>query len=110
MMPRMCWTQLGLDGKAVRILKSAKLVGVVPRAAYILRMTAVDDIRRAVWERDKRRCAHCGVAVGYNVMELHERLWRGRGGEISLQNSVCLCYPCHQHDEMAGHGKRRPQW
>lgn len=110
-MPKMCWAELGADGFAERIFKNAKqavLSGVT--AAFILRAVAVTTIRRKIWLRDNKTCTHCGATVLWGVMNMHERCWRGRGGEISLENGTCLCYSCHIDDPVAGHGKRRVQW
>ncbi len=109
-MPRMVWAELDALGKAIRILKCQKVSVAIDRVAFVLRAVAVDDIRRAVWERDGRRCTHCGRAVTFGTMELHERVWRGRGGEVSVANGTTLCRDCHQDDPVAGHGARRPQW
>lgn len=110
MTPKMVWAELGSDGKAIRILKHQKLRAAVENVAFVLRAVAVDNIRRAIWERDKRRCTHCGNALTYGTLEMHERLWRGKGGEVSLSNGTSLCGECHRTDDVAGHGQRRPQW
>ena len=109
-MPRMVWAELDALGKAIRILKCQKLRVAIDRVAFILKSTAVDDIRRAIWERDGKRCTHCGRALTYQSLEMHERLWRGKGGEVSVENGTSLCGDCHQNDTVAGHGNRRPQW
>jgi cytochrome c553 len=41
---------------------------------------------------------------------MHEKVWRGRGGQISIWNSVLLCHRCHEKDKVAGHGSRQPQF
>ena len=113
-MPRMVWAELGEDGMAIQLFKNwkaASQAGSYPaHAALMLRSIAVDDIRRQVWERDKKRCTHCGTVVSYYVMELHEYLWRGRGGAVSVLNGVTLCPDCHENSEIAGHGKRQVKW
>ena len=106
-MPRTCWAEIGDSGFAIRIFKNAKHIGSVIRFQYMLRARAVEEIRRQVWERDNKRCTHCGTMVGWNIMQLHERIWRGRGGEVSIDNSVTLCADCHQNSEVAGHGLRK---
>ena len=113
-MPKMVWAELGDDGLAVRLFKNWKAAsqsGHYPaRAALMLRSIAIEDIRRKVWERDKKRCTHCGNVVAWYALELHEHLWRGRGGEVSVENGVTLCSDCHQNSEVAGHGKRKVKW
>lgn len=75
--------------------------------------SAVGIIRQAVFVRDDFQCTHCGAHLTWekdNKGEMHEQLWRGRGGNISLVNSRLLCNTCHQNDPVAGHGDRKPQW
>ncbi len=109
-MPLMVWVEIGdVTGLPIRIFKNQKtaaLRGSWDLVAYVLRSSAVSEIRRQIWERAKKRCEHCGAALSYGTMEMHEELWRGRGGEISLANGRCLCNNCHSHDKVAGHGKR----
>ena len=113
-MPLMVWVEIGDEsGLPVRIFKNQKAAsrrGSWDRISYVLRSMAVSEIRRAIWERDGRRCTHCGRALTYQSLEMHERLWRGKGGEVSVENGTSLCGDCHQNDKVAGHGNRRPQW
>jgi hypothetical protein len=112
-MPRMVWCEVGLDGRAVRIFKNRRAAvecSIPLGGAYLLRASAVSDIRRQIWERDKKKCVHCGNTVPYGVFEMHERVWRGRGGEVSVENGVTLCSADHQNDKVAGHGTRQVQW
>jgi hypothetical protein len=37
---------------------------------------------------------------------MHEKLHRGKGGEISFENSILICHPCHRHE----HRDRNPRW
>ncbi len=110
-MPRWEWVEVGDDGRAIRIfknLKAAAATSIYPnRIGSFLRSIAVSDIRRQIWERDKKRCTHCGAVVSWLVMQMHERLWRGKGGEVSVDNGTTLCADCHQNSETAGHGKRQ---
>lgn len=74
---------------------------------------AKEIIRRLVFERDNYACTHCGAPVTWEKEgkgDMHERLWRGRGGNISVANSTTLCNGCHDKDPVAGHGKRAVQW
>jgi hypothetical protein len=113
-MPRMVWAELGeISGLPIRIFKNQKaasLRGSWDRVAYILRSFAVTEIRRAIWLRDGKRCTHCGNTVTWQSMEMHERIWRGRGGEVSVVNGCTLCSDCHADSPVAGHGNRKPQW
>ena|ERR1700722_13255155 len=112
-MPRMVWTEIGDSSLPIRIFKNRKqavMAGCLLGGAYMLRAIAVESIRRQIWKRDGHTCTHCGAIVSWFTMQMHERIWRGRGGEISLDNGTCLCDNCHADDEVAGHGKRKIQW
>jgi 5-methylcytosine-specific restriction endonuclease McrA len=69
----------------------------------------VKAIRRAVFERAEYMCEYCGALLTWNTGHMHEKIHRGRGGKISLENSVALCAKCHigPHGE---HGARRPRF
>lgn len=112
-MVRWVWVGIGRDGLAERIFKNRKqavLAGEPLGGAFMLRSEAVTVIRRKIWNRDNKTCTHCGATVPWSVMEMHERIWRSRGGEISVANGTTLCYDCHQHDDVAGHGTRSIKW
>ena len=68
------------------------------------------EIRQQVYDRQKGRCRSCDKFVTSEQAHLHERVHRGHGGEISLDNSEILCYDCHLNREEFGHGKRKPQF
>ena len=70
------------------------------------RVYAVGVIRQRILERAEGRCEYCGKFIDYHF-HMHEKKPRGRGGEISMENSVALCASCHigQNGE---HGMRRP--
>lgn len=73
--------------------------------------SAVEIIRRKVFERDNYTCTNCGdTSLTWASGHMHEKIWRGKGGNISLANGTTLCYTCHILNEEAGHGKRQPQW
>lgn len=104
------------DGIPIRIFKNIKFA-IASRVDYApwLYADAVEKIRRAVFIRADYKCEHCGKPTPWAGSifvrgHLHERIWRGRGGEQSVANGVCICYSCHMNSETAGHGKRKPQW
>lgn len=68
------------------------------------------EIRRAIFLRQYGQCISCGEDFTEAQMHMHEKVFRGHGGEISLDNSEGLCYDCHLNRETFGHGKRRPQF
>ena len=70
----------------------------------------VAEIRHAIWLCQKGHCISCDVFVTEEQAHMHEKIHRGQGGEISLDNSEILCYDCHLNREEFGHGKRKPQF
>lgn len=110
----LCWVELDLPAlNPIAIFKNQKqaiLAGVT--YGPMVYGEAVEKIRRAVFERDQFACTHCGEDVtwgGVRRGHMHERVWRGKGGQISVANSTTLCYNCHMNSP-AGHGSRKPQW
>lgn len=67
------------------------------------RKDAVEQIRRRIFERSQNHCEYCGKIITWGSMHMHEQITRGDGGEISIQNSVAICYDCHLLGE---HGNR----
>jgi hypothetical protein len=66
----------------------------------------VERIRRIVFERDERRCVACTQILTWNTMHCHERVHRGKGGPVSVDNCEARCYHCHLN---VAHGNRRVQ-
>lgn len=95
------------DNQRAAVVSPAWQAGLVRMLPYPI---AVEIIRRAVFSRDNWCCTHCGDPFVWVTGHMHERLWRGRGGEISLDNSVSLCGMCHLTNPVAGHGERAVQW
>lgn len=107
------WVILGADGRAIEILKNEKHACQQPAGvvtAFKDRGEATGQIRKQVFVRDKYACTHCGNPVTWYNGHMHERVWRGRGGEISVENSTTLCPDCHDKDPVAGHGTRMLRW
>lgn len=67
----------------------------------------IAEIRREIYTRQKGQCLWCGKLLGWRQAHLHEKLERSKGGKISLQNSIILCYGCHIDK---AHGNRKPQF
>ena len=112
-MSKMAWVELAPDGNVVRVFRNHKAAVAAEDAfpvAEVNRADAVKNVRAQIYLRDGGKCTHCATDVLWDAFEMHERQWRGKGGEISLANSCVLCVSCHQSDPVAGHGKRKPQW
>lgn len=65
--------------------------------AVRLKGAALKKLRQEVVERDYGACVLCGKAAG----EIHHIVFRGSGGDDSLDNLVCVCLECHQ----SAHGR-----
>ena len=65
-------------------------IGLMPYA------DAVKSVRKQVFYRSKGFCELCGDIVLESSGHMHEQKHRGKGGEISLENSVFICPTCHR--------------
>ena len=70
----------------------------------------VAEIRQQVYDRQGGRCISCDLFVTPEQAHMHEKVFRGKGGKISLENSEILCAECHLNRKTFGHGKRKPQF
>jgi 5-methylcytosine-specific restriction endonuclease McrA len=103
------WVGLAGNGstRVVRIFRNKKaafLSGevIVPYE----RALAVAEIRHQIFLRSQGNCEACGCPVNESTAHMHEKVHRGRGGEISLENSLFICAACHKW----AHRARNPQW
>jgi len=104
------WVEVDLCGDPVRIFKNYKASLRLPE--YLVQRwpkgLAIRTIRSAIYKRSwdeggQAHCEKCGVGVTEDSGEMHEKNPRGKGGEISLENSVFICQNCHRK----AHGNRR---
>jgi 5-methylcytosine-specific restriction endonuclease McrA len=70
----------------------------------------VGEIRHLIYLRQDGHCISCGENLTEDQFHMHEKIFRGHGGKISLDNSEGLCYDCHLNRKTFGHGKRKPQF
>jgi 5-methylcytosine-specific restriction endonuclease McrA len=94
------------DGPIIRIYR-----GLPDSATWFLadgRRDAVAEVRRQVFERSGGQCEYCGKLINWHF-HMHEKIPRGKGGEVSLVNCVALCASCHIGSN-GEHGKRRPRF
>lgn len=113
---RMAWVLTdNFSGLATRIFRNRRAMQDFfsesndASVIFMDRGLAVSQIRRQVFQRQEGRCVRCPNLVTYSGAHLHERIFRGEGGEISLDNSEILCADCHI-GERGVHGNRRPQF
>ena len=112
------WVELAVDNTGpIRIFKNKKAAVLSPAwnkglVAEVPHAQAVESIRRKVFTRDNFTCINpaCRKVLTWFTAEMHERVWRGRGGEVSTDNSFCICTACHRYDSVYGHGERRPRF
>lgn len=107
--------EINSHGDPVRIFRTVKEAMKLPVELVQKwpRGLAIRSIRETIYVRSKDvlgngRCEFCGQFVTRDSGEMHEKIPRGRGGEISLENSVFICKPCHRGQNGA-HGNRRWQ-
>ena len=89
--------ELDAEGTAIRIFKSrntASVSGV--DFAWMQYGEAVKEIRHKIWLRCGGECEFCGSIINENTMEMHEKIHRGKQGEISLVNSRAACRGSHK--------------
>jgi hypothetical protein len=93
--------EIGDNGQAIRIFKNARAIIVHLRSHGLLssapmdRATAVSQIRHQIFERSKGDCELCSSPITEKTFHMHEKQHRGKGGEVSLENSVAVCASCH---------------
>lgn len=89
------------NGQYLRIIrKHADAWRLDPeRLITVARKVAVETIRNQILERAKRGecyyCEYCDCTLTPNSGHMHEKVLRSLGGEISMENSVFICYRCH---------------
>ena len=105
---RMVWVeQHPFVPRALRIFKSQK--AAFASKVFVVQMfrdIATNDIRHALFLRSQGFCELCASVVTEKSGHMHERDPRGKGGEISLENSVFICARTHQLE----HKDRAPRW
>ena len=77
------------------------------RKFHLMDKAEIGGIRLAIFERQNHLCLWCGKLLTWEQAHMHELLSRGKGGKISLDNSIILCYDDHIN---RAHGNRKPQW
>lgn len=107
---KMVRVQLGEAGLPSRIFRD-KSWRLLPEdeVVWMPKKDAVESIRRQVFDKADYRCHDCGNPTNWLSGEMHEVLPKGKGGEVSIDNSVCLCHNCHTGSKNSRHGDRRWQ-
>ena len=101
------WVEIDTAGEPIRIFKSWVAASLsqcnVKEMSYA---EAVGEIRHRLFVLSEGDCDLCGSPVTESAAQMHEMKHRGKGGEISLENSVMICAKCHQN----AHKERNPRW
>lgn len=107
-MKRADYVWVELQGVVVRIFKGdfIPLDTPVHKLARMEYADAVKSIRHTLFIRSKGDCELCGSPITEKTGHMHEMRHRGKGGEISLENSVLACAACHKHQ----HRDREPKF
>jgi 5-methylcytosine-specific restriction endonuclease McrA len=95
MRERLAIVERNTQGQAIRIFKNRQAA----RSIEYLTMEyvkAVGEIRHQIFMRSCGNCELCGTMVTEKGGHMHEQKHRGKGGEISLENSVFICPTCHR--------------
>jgi hypothetical protein len=110
-MRKLVWIEINKTEHAIRIFKNRKSAQAFAQASgkditQAFYAPVVADIRHQLWLRCKGECELCATPVTEKSGHMHEQKHRGKGGEISLDNSVFICPKCHQD----AHSDRTPHW
>ncbi len=104
------WGELNADRThVVRIFKSKKAAvaaGLCAPVVQVLYAYAVHQIRHQLFVRSHGECEICLAPVTEDSGHMHEKRHRGKGGEISLDNSIFICLSCHRR----AHQDRNPRF
>ena len=52
------------------------------------------ELRRIVWERDTRKCVHCGIDVEFKKFHC-DHIKSGKNASNEIKNLRTLCRKCH---------------
>jgi 5-methylcytosine-specific restriction endonuclease McrA len=100
------YVELGRDALPIRIFRNQKASLAAGWRQIYPRTEAVGAIRHQIFLRSKGECELCPAPVTESSGHMHEKIHRGKGGEISLENSVFICPTCHRH----AHADRNPRF
>ena len=107
-MSKMVWVETDFSNNIIRIFRS-RLASAGTRWCQIQKRDyadAVQAIRHALFIRSRGFCELCGDIVLEDSGHMHEQKPRGKGGEISLANSVFVCAKTHRLE----HADRNPRF
>lgn len=110
------WVEISGEGVPVRIFRNKKAWVASgcgeEDSVEMVKAAAVFEIRAQVYIRQEGLCLNCKDPVKWDGSlferaHLHEKISKGKGGEVSLTNCIILCCDCHLN---GAHGDRKPQF
>lgn len=106
-----CYVEL-VNGLPVRVFRNRPDAVLSPanaegRLGEWPRIDAVRVIRDAVYKRANGQCERCGKRLTWRQMHMDEKVSRGDGGEVAIDNCWVLCADCHILRPESEHGDRR---
>lgn len=107
-MSKLVWVEVTPANIPIRIFRS-RLHSAGYHVGSITQMDrthAVSIIRHLVFMRSEGFCEGCSAPITESTGHMHELLHRGKGGDISLENSVFICAACHKF----AHKDRSPRF
>lgn len=104
--------ELGVDGEVVTIFRHRWMAVQSPaydqgRITEWPRLDAIGSVRKQVFIRANGLCERCGARLTWRTAQMDEKVSKGEGGLVSLENCWALCYGCHQGNKDSEHGERR---
>lgn len=97
------WLQCPTD--KLHKMRKADAVSIIRLMVFCRAGGLVSNGETLVWGE----CEECGQPIAWENFEMHEKIFKGRGGEVSLENCLGLCHDCHQGSPTSKHGDRRWQ-
>jgi 5-methylcytosine-specific restriction endonuclease McrA len=108
--------EIGETGLPIRIFRTKEWRNLPEdKVQKMDRGKAVSLIRIQVFDRaynlelEIYECERCGRTITEETGQMHETIFKGKGGEVSLENCEALCRLCHQTGPDAAHKGRRWQ-
>lgn len=102
--PKLVYVELNDSGRVTRVFRGYPPIGSGQKVRQQTRTTAVAEIRQQVFRRANGNCEYCAAIITSDTGHMHEKVFRSRGGEISLDNSVAICHDCHRGEHGLGKG------
>lgn len=109
---KLVFVELNDKGRVSRIFRKYpfKLRVISPTEAphkqieQMSKTKAIAEVRRQIFLRSKGNCELCAGLVTEQTGHMHEKVFKSHLGEVSLENSIYVCPPCHRGEHGLGRG------